>query len=60
MQTHISENIGEVEYVRGLYPQCANYTEVYDKAGLLTNKVWSGLTHLNVNLRNYHPFNMVV
>ncbi|XP_034243166.1 guanine deaminase isoform X3 [Thrips palmi] len=39
IQTHISENIGEVEAVRGLYQQCSNYADVYDKAGLLTKKV---------------------
>ncbi|XP_034243164.1 guanine deaminase isoform X2 [Thrips palmi] len=38
IQTHISENIGEVEAVRGLYQQCSNYADVYDKAGLLTKK----------------------
>ncbi|KAK3930206.1 Guanine deaminase [Frankliniella fusca] len=36
--THISENMGEIEAVRGLYQQCANYAEVYDRAGLLTSK----------------------
>ncbi|KAE8750715.1 hypothetical protein FOCC_FOCC002692 [Frankliniella occidentalis] len=39
IQTHISENMGEIEAVRGLYQQCANYAEVYDRAGLLTSKV---------------------
>ncbi|XP_052119981.1 guanine deaminase [Frankliniella occidentalis] len=38
IQTHISENMGEIEAVRGLYQQCANYAEVYDRAGLLTSK----------------------
>ncbi|KAJ1527088.1 hypothetical protein ONE63_008628 [Megalurothrips usitatus] len=38
VQTHISENMGEIEAVRATYPQCANYAEVYDRAGLLTNK----------------------
>ena len=38
-QTHISENMGEIEAVRAMFPHCANYADVYDKAGLLTKKV---------------------
>lgn len=53
IQTHISENVGEVEYVRELYPQCANYADVYDQAGLLTNKtiVAHGVYLLDEELR---------
>ncbi|KAK5957865.1 hypothetical protein OHC33_001054 [Knufia fluminis] len=36
VQTHISENVGEVELVAQLFPQRKNYTDVYDHAGLLT------------------------
>jgi guanine deaminase len=39
LQTHISENVGEIAAVKKLYPECKNYADVYDKAGLLTNKV---------------------
>nr|QEO19126.1 DhpD [Limnogonus franciscanus] len=38
IQTHISENKTEVEVVKELYPECIDYTDVYDKAGILTNK----------------------
>ncbi|PNF20793.1 Guanine deaminase [Cryptotermes secundus] len=38
IQTHISENQGEVAAVRGLYRDCKNYADVYDKAKLLTDK----------------------
>ncbi|XP_046982473.1 guanine deaminase isoform X1 [Schistocerca americana] len=38
VQSHISENEGEVQTVAEMYPNCANYAEVYDKAGLLTSK----------------------
>ncbi|XP_023719933.1 guanine deaminase isoform X2 [Cryptotermes secundus] len=38
IQTHISESTGEVAAVQKLYPQCRNYADVYDRAGLLTNK----------------------
>jgi guanine deaminase len=39
LQTHISENKGEVVAIRELYPECRTYADVYDRAGLLTNKV---------------------
>jgi len=35
VQTHISENLQEVEWVRQLYPQARTYAEVYDHFGLL-------------------------
>ncbi|XP_036117179.1 guanine deaminase [Molossus molossus] len=38
IQSHISENPDEVEAVKNLYPSYKNYTDVYDKNGLLTNK----------------------
>ena len=30
MQTHLSENLGEIEWVRSLYPDRIDYTDVYD------------------------------
>ncbi|KAK2783187.1 hypothetical protein FQN52_000401 [Onygenales sp. PD_12] len=36
IQTHISENKGEVALVASLFPDAASYTDVYDAAGLLT------------------------
>ncbi|KAK5942633.1 hypothetical protein PMZ80_005198 [Knufia obscura] len=38
VQTHISENKGEVELVSQLFPDRKNYTDVYDHAGLLTHR----------------------
>ncbi|XP_023400517.1 guanine deaminase isoform X3 [Loxodonta africana] len=38
IQSHISENQDEVEAVKNLYPGYKNYTDVYDKNNLLTNK----------------------
>ncbi|OBA22970.1 Metallo-dependent hydrolase [Metschnikowia bicuspidata var. bicuspidata NRRL YB-4993] len=35
VQTHISENIDEIKLVREIFPECANYTSVYDTHGLL-------------------------
>jgi len=39
VQSHLSENRGEVELVRGLHPDCAQYWETYAKYGL-----WNGST----------------
>jgi guanine deaminase len=36
IQSHLSENRKEVEWVRSLFPEATSYTDVYDRAGLLT------------------------
>ena len=36
IQTHISENVNELELVAQLFPNRKSYTDVYDHAGLLT------------------------
>lgn len=38
IQSHVSENIGEVRWIRELYPDSKSYTEVYDRFGLLTDR----------------------
>lgn len=38
-QSHISENVEEVNEVLRQNPGCVNYAEVYDKCAILTNKV---------------------
>ncbi|KAG9658406.1 guanine deaminase, partial [Aureobasidium melanogenum] len=38
VQTHISENKSEIKLVAELFPNNSSYTDVYDKAGLLTSK----------------------
>jgi guanine deaminase len=35
VQTHVSESVDEVAWVRRLYPERANYLDVYDHYGLL-------------------------
>lgn len=35
MHTHLDESEGEIEWVKSLYPQAANYTDVYDRYGLV-------------------------
>ena len=34
-QSHLSENLDEIAWVRELFPQAIDYTDVYDRAGLL-------------------------
>jgi guanine deaminase len=38
IQTHISENLKEIEWVKSLEPSCESYTQVYEKAGLLCER----------------------
>ena len=38
VQSHLSENTGEIALVAQLFPECAQYWEVYDKFGLFDNK----------------------
>jgi guanine deaminase len=38
IQSHVSENLGEIAWVRELYPQDASYLGVYDRFGLLRAK----------------------
>ena len=35
VQTHLSENLQELAWVRELFPESLDYTDVYDQAGLL-------------------------
>jgi guanine deaminase len=35
LQTHLAENPGEIAAVRARFPEAIDYTEVYDRAGLL-------------------------
>lgn len=38
VQSHLSENTGEIELVHTMFPECGQYWEVYDKFGLLDDK----------------------
>jgi len=38
VQTHLSENKGEISFVGDLFPECKDYTTVYRDMGLLTDK----------------------
>lgn len=39
VQTHVSENVKEIELVRSLYPKIPHYCGVYDEAGLLDHSI---------------------
>ncbi len=48
LQTHLSENQAEVDYVRSLYPDAEDYTGVYESFGLLGPRSLMGhCLHLN-------------
>uniref|UniRef100_A0A182QLR4 Guanine deaminase n=1 Tax=Anopheles farauti TaxID=69004 RepID=A0A182QLR4_9DIPT len=38
VQTHVSENLGEIETVKQLFPSSPHYAGVYDEMGLLTDR----------------------
>lgn len=38
LHTHLSENLDECDWVKSLYPDARDYVDVYDQAGLLTDK----------------------
>lgn len=38
IQTHLAENTDEIAFVKELFPKYKNYTDIYDKAGLLGQK----------------------
>ncbi|WP_310618429.1 guanine deaminase [Flexibacterium corallicola] len=42
MQTHVSENVNEVAWVKDLYPEHEGYLDVYDKFGLCGDRALFG------------------
>ncbi|KAL7802495.1 hypothetical protein V8C44DRAFT_281678 [Trichoderma aethiopicum] len=48
IQTHLSENAGEIKLVAQLFPETSSYTDVYHRAGLLTPRtVLAHAVHLS-------------
>ena len=45
LQTHLAENREEIEKVRNLHMSARDYTDVYEKCGLLTPKTMLGHCH---------------
>ena len=47
VQSHLSENLSEIDWVRRLHPDCANYAAVYNQYGLLGERtVMAHCVHL--------------
>lgn len=47
IQTHLSENKGEIASVKSLFPDSIDYLDVYEKAGLLTDRsIFAHCVHL--------------
>jgi guanine deaminase len=42
IQSHVSENVSEVAWVKELYPECSSYTNVYEKYGLMRERAIYG------------------
>lgn len=42
IQTHLAENLDETAWVRKLFPECANYTDVYRQHGMLNARTLLG------------------
>ncbi|MBL0210754.1 MAG: guanine deaminase [Holophagaceae bacterium] len=42
IQTHLAENLDEIAWVRKLFPECANYTDVYRQHGMLNGRTLLG------------------
>lgn len=42
IQSHVSENIDEIKWVKELYPAATDYTDVYDRYGLLRERAIYG------------------
>lgn len=56
IQSHISENVNEVAWVKSLFPQAQSYTDVYARAGLLRPRaIYGHGIHLSeVELKTFH------
>lgn len=53
MQTHLSEQTDEIEWVRGLYPQSRDYLDTYEAQGLLAEgAVYGHAIHLTARERD--------
>ena len=53
MHTHVSENVGEIQWVKSLFPERKGYLDVYDHYGLLgRRRVLAHGVHLTARERN--------
>ncbi len=42
IQTHLAENLDEIAWVKKLFPECANYTDIYRHHGMLNARTLLG------------------
>lgn len=53
IQTHLSENISELDLIKKQFPNFQNYTEIYMRSGLTTDKtIFGHAIHLNKDEQN--------
>ena len=53
MQTHLSEQTEEIEWVLGMFPEATDYTDIYDRFGLLREGALMGhAIHLSTRERD--------
>ncbi|MGR3364518.1 MAG: guanine deaminase [Maritimibacter harenae] len=53
MQTHLSEQTEEIEWVMGMFPEATDYTDIYDRFGLLREGALMGhAIHLSTRERD--------
>jgi len=62
VQSHLSENLSEIEWVKQLHPECKNYGDVYDKFNLFgqTKTIMAHCVHLTEEEINTIKKNKVV
>ncbi|MDL2226846.1 guanine deaminase [Deltaproteobacteria bacterium OttesenSCG-928-M10] len=56
LQTHLSENLGELAWVKELFPEQERYLEVYEKYGLLGPRSVFGHC-IHIDERDFNDFN---
>ncbi|UNM96232.1 guanine deaminase [Ignatzschineria rhizosphaerae] len=56
IQSHVSENIKEIEWVKELFPKAKDYTDVYDQYGLLRDRAIYG-HGVHLTEREFHILN---
>lgn len=56
IQSHVSENIGEIAWVKELFPEALDYTDAYDRYGLLRERAIYG-HGVHLTDREYHVLN---
>lgn len=56
IQSHVSENLSEIAWVKELFPKAKDYTDVYDQYGLLRDRAIYG-HGVHLTEREFHALN---